>query len=130
MADALQLYRSILRTHRLLPRELRFVGDQYVRSEFRSHRAVTEKRFLDQFFAQWASYLALLREQTKAHQSPLAGGAGPWQLGRRLDPGVVDRLDDAKAEQLLELHRASHEAASQPGGDVPGSSAPLPPRRK
>ncbi|KAJ2777131.1 hypothetical protein H4R18_005305 [Coemansia javaensis] len=119
MTDALHLYRGILRAHRLLPRELRFVGDQYVRSEFRSHRAVTERRFLDPFFAQWTSYLALLREQTRA-----GTGAG---VGRHLDPALVDRLDDDKAEQLLELHRASHGADDSSGGSaVP----PPPPRRK
>ncbi|KAJ2714521.1 hypothetical protein H4R19_001685 [Coemansia spiralis] len=122
MAGALQLYRSILRTHRLLPRELRFVGDQYVRSEFRSHRTVTDKRFLDQFYTQWTSYLALLREQTGAAQ-----GAGAWGVGRRLDQELIAGLDDAKAEQLLELHRASCGAGDQASGSAPDSSVP---RRK
>ncbi|KAJ2770646.1 hypothetical protein IWQ56_000043 [Coemansia nantahalensis] len=119
MTRALQLYRSILRTHRRLPRELRFVGDQYVRSEFRSHRTVTDKRFLDQFYAQWTAYLSQLREQTGAERS-----ADAWNVGRSLDPELVSGLDDAKAEQLLELHRASSGAPDQASGSA------QPPRRK
>lgn len=34
----LQLYRRILRVHRKLDPELRVLGDQYVKSEFRAHR--------------------------------------------------------------------------------------------
>lgn len=35
------LYRRILRTHRKhLPREMRLLGDEYVKSEFRSHKNV------------------------------------------------------------------------------------------
>ncbi|KAJ1948294.1 hypothetical protein EC988_005238, partial [Linderina pennispora] len=65
MTNPLHLYRSILRVHRLLPKEMRFVGDQYVRAEFRSHQTVTDKRYLEPFFAQWTSYLDLLRQQTQ-----------------------------------------------------------------
>ncbi|KAJ9295229.1 hypothetical protein DTO217A2_9088 [Paecilomyces variotii] len=34
------LYRRILRLHRTLPPELRLLGDEYVKSEFRAHRNV------------------------------------------------------------------------------------------
>lgn len=35
------LYRRLLRTHRKhLPREMRLLGDEYVKSEFRAHRNV------------------------------------------------------------------------------------------
>lgn len=37
----LQLYRRLFRAHRThLPRELRVLGDEYVKSEFRAHQAV------------------------------------------------------------------------------------------
>ncbi|KAJ2809761.1 hypothetical protein H4S07_003073 [Coemansia furcata] len=108
MTNPLHLYRSILRTHRFMPREMRFVGDQYVRSEFRSHRSVSDRRFLEPFFAQWTSYLHLLQEQTdgKAVDSS-AGGGSVKHIGKHLDPHVADMLEDDKAEQLLELHKAS-----------------------
>lgn len=35
------LYRRLLRTHRkFLPPEMRVLGDEYIKSEFRAHRAV------------------------------------------------------------------------------------------
>ena len=34
------LYRRLLRAHRKLPEEARFLGDKYVKSEFRAHRSV------------------------------------------------------------------------------------------
>ncbi|KAJ1836337.1 hypothetical protein IWW55_001437 [Coemansia sp. RSA 2706] len=100
MPNPLHLYRQILRTHRLLPRTIRFVGDQYVKSEFRSHRTVSDQKYLAPFFEQWTAYLALLREQTRP---------GAQEIGRHLGPEQIERLDDDKAEQLLELHRASQE---------------------
>ncbi|KAJ2455065.1 hypothetical protein GGF42_003492 [Coemansia sp. RSA 2424] len=122
MTNPLRLYRSILRTHRLMPREMRFVGDQYVRSEFRSHRAVSDRRFLEPFFAQWTSYLHLLQEQTgrKAVDGRLA-----TDIGKHLEPHVADMLEDDKAEQLLELHQASVGLDKQPEArDEAGSTRP------
>lgn len=34
------LYRRLLRAHRKLPAESRFLGDKYVKSEFRAHKNV------------------------------------------------------------------------------------------
>ena len=34
------LYRRVLRSHRKLPRDMRLLGDEYVKSEFRAHRNV------------------------------------------------------------------------------------------
>ncbi|KAJ2723875.1 acetate non-utilizing protein 9 [Coemansia sp. Benny D115] len=82
---------------------MRFVGDQYVRAEFRSHKNVTDRRFLEPFFQQWTSYLELLKEQTHS-MDPAASGA---RIGKHLDSEMVEKLDDDKAEQLLELHQAS-----------------------
>ncbi|KAJ1817837.1 hypothetical protein GGH91_003558 [Coemansia sp. RSA 2671] len=115
MTNPLHLYRGILRIHRYMPREMRFVGDQYVRSEFRSHRSVSDRRFLEPFFAQWTSYLHLLQEQTGRKA---AGGNvdsdSIKRIGKHLDPQVADMLEDDKAEQLLELHNASIGLDKQP----------------
>ncbi|KAJ2747952.1 hypothetical protein GGI20_000039 [Coemansia sp. BCRC 34301] len=127
MTNPLHLYRSILRTHRLLPREMRFVGDQYVRSEFRSHRAVSDRRFLEPFFAQWTSYLNLLQEQTG--RKSVDGGMAT-NIGKHLDPRVADMLEDDKAKQLLELHQASVGLDKQPeAAQEAGDSARSPKRR-
>jgi hypothetical protein len=34
------LYRRLLRAHRMLPGDLRILGDEYIKSEFRAHRDV------------------------------------------------------------------------------------------
>jgi len=36
----IQLYRRCLRAHRKLPTQMRLLGDEYVKSEFRAHRDV------------------------------------------------------------------------------------------
>ncbi|KAJ2662991.1 hypothetical protein IW148_002713 [Coemansia sp. RSA 1199] len=126
MTNPANLYRRILRTHRMLPREIRFVGDQYVKSEFRSHRNITDKKYLIPFFTQWAEYLALLQKQTGGEGATHAGAS---RIGRHMDPELIDRLDDDKAEQLLELHRASqnHDTQSNDGAAEQGA---VPPKRK
>ncbi|KAJ2493826.1 hypothetical protein IWW37_000212 [Coemansia sp. RSA 2050] len=119
MTNPLHLYRSILRVHRYMPREMRFVGDQYVRSEFRSHRSVSDKRFLEPFFAQWTSYLHLLQEQTDRKAAGGSADSGSTRhIGKDLDPHVADMLEDDKAEQLLELHNASIGLDEQPKPDM------------
>ena len=52
---ALALYARVLRAHRVLPREMRQLGDAYVKDEFRKHRAAAPS-FLPSFFAEWTSY--------------------------------------------------------------------------
>ncbi|KAI7829202.1 hypothetical protein BX661DRAFT_101207 [Kickxella alabastrina] len=137
MVNAKHLFRNILRTHRRLPQEMRFVGDQYVRAEFRSHRAVTDKRFLEPFFTQWTSYLDLLKEQTRDLSSERMEGSSTG-IGKHLDADLIERLDDDKAEQLLELHQASvtseEEAAknsgeAKQGGANVSNNASAPPKR-
>ncbi|KAJ2544161.1 hypothetical protein EV175_005915 [Coemansia sp. RSA 1933] len=117
MTKALKLYRQILRAHRQLPREIRFVGDQYVRAEFRNHRTVTDKRFLEPFFKQWTIYLENIRDNEAS-----------WDVGRHLDRETVESLDDDRAEQLLDLHRASFgtDSSTKDGN----ASTATPPRRK
>ncbi|KAJ2079373.1 hypothetical protein H4R24_003817 [Coemansia sp. RSA 988] len=130
--NPLHLYRSILRTHRRLPREIRFVGDQYVRGEFQNHRTVTDKKYLEPFFKQWSEYLSLVREQTKTEVSgkdpSQSQSVNKWEIGKHLDPELLENLDDDKAEQLLELHRASHKEEDGPSEDGPRNNT-TPPKR-
>ncbi|KAJ2398731.1 hypothetical protein GGI23_003069 [Coemansia sp. RSA 2559] len=136
MVNALHLYRQILRVHRQLPREIRFVGDQYVRAEFRNHRTVTDARFLEPFFKQWTMYLdELTKNTTQRNADPVRsdGAQGEaWDIGRHLDRETLESLDDDKAEQLLDLHRASFGADSSKkgNGNSEGGSSATPPRRK
>ena len=56
---ALKLYRNILRAHKqhLPSMEMRQLGDTYVKSEFKQHKAVTNETQLQQFFTAWNEYL-------------------------------------------------------------------------
>ncbi|KAI9502776.1 hypothetical protein GGI25_005857 [Coemansia spiralis] len=132
MVNALHLYRHILRVHRLLPQEMRFVGDQYVRAEFRNHKTVTDKQYLEPFFSQWTSYLTHMKQQTKQNvstgrTSTKAGGS--WDVGKHLDRDIIESLEDDKAEQLLELHRTTFGADDSAVDSTEGSAA-APPKRK
>lgn len=47
------LYKTILRLHRGLPQEVRELGDQYVKDEFKRHKDVT-KEHVAPFMMEWA----------------------------------------------------------------------------
>ena len=47
------LYKTILRLHRGLPLELKALGDEYVKSEFKRHKAA-EASFIAPFMTEWA----------------------------------------------------------------------------
>ena len=55
------LYKAILRLHRGLPTELKAMGDQYVKDEFKRHKATTSE-FVPAFTHEW------MVSQTLAHQ--------------------------------------------------------------
>lgn len=51
------LYRRLLRAHRkFLPAEMRVLGDDYVKSEFRAHRAVENPLHIVGFLTEWQTY--------------------------------------------------------------------------
>ncbi|EQL02026.1 acn9 [Ophiocordyceps sinensis CO18] len=51
------LYRRLLRAHRKhLPADMRVLGDEYVKAEFRAHRKVDNPAHLICFLAEWQLY--------------------------------------------------------------------------
>ncbi|KFO23885.1 Protein ACN9 like protein, mitochondrial [Fukomys damarensis] len=55
------LYRLILQLHRLLPVDLKALGDQYVKDEFRRHKTVgfeEAQRFLQEWEASDAPFIS------------------------------------------------------------------------
>ncbi|KAL1949692.1 hypothetical protein VTO73DRAFT_8573 [Trametes versicolor] len=91
----LPLYRRILRSHRNLPREMRSLGDDYVKAEFRRHREVTNKVHIIGFLSQWKVYLDELP----------AGPEGQSFRGKPLDPTKLEKMS---AEQLGQLYEVMH----------------------
>lgn len=48
-----KLYKTILRLHRALPEEMRVLGDQYVKDEFRRHKTIA-KEYVAPFMVEWS----------------------------------------------------------------------------
>ncbi|KAF9647333.1 ACN9-domain-containing protein [Thelephora ganbajun] len=89
------LYRALLRAHRVLPSEMRSLGDDYVKSEFRKHKDVTNPVYIMGFLTQWKIYL---------DQLPASPGARVYR-GKKLDPTVFEKMS---SEQLAQLYEVMH----------------------
>ncbi|ORX89084.1 ACN9-domain-containing protein [Basidiobolus meristosporus CBS 931.73] len=95
----LHLYRHILRVHRRLPDEFRYLGDNYVKDEFRRHKDVTNPTFLKGFVTQWHQYLHDLQLQTNTVPTE----DKRILLGKKLDTISLDKMNDDMVERLWEL---------------------------
>ncbi|EIW69983.1 hypothetical protein TREMEDRAFT_30051 [Tremella mesenterica DSM 1558] len=91
------LYRRLLRIHRHLTPEMRFMGDSYIKSEFRLTRKTDNPLHIIAFLSQWKVYLDQL-------QSDLGLGEKVWR-GRRLN---MDGLEKMSAEQVGQLYELMH----------------------
>lgn len=86
----LRLYRSILRAHRSkLPAELRFLGDEYVKAEFKAHKSTDNPLHIVGFLTQWQDYLRSL-------------DGGNWKEGK-LQQLDLDKMSPEQIGQLYEL---------------------------
>ncbi|KAK3341703.1 hypothetical protein B0T25DRAFT_558995 [Lasiosphaeria hispida] len=100
------LYRRLLRAHRKhLPHELRLLGDEYVRAEFRAHRDVENPAHLIGFLTEWQLYAQKIE--------------GDSWVGEKLDQGKLEKMSDEQLGQLYELMRAIQKRGA---GEEPGSS--------
>ncbi|KAF8622853.1 hypothetical protein AX15_006697 [Amanita polypyramis BW_CC] len=90
------LYRRLLRAHRFLPSDMRSLGDDYVKAEFRRHREVTNPVHIMGFLTQWNLYLDELPKGPDGNFS-----------GKRLDPTVFEKMSDEQLGQLYELMHAT-----------------------
>ncbi|PMD51750.1 ACN9-domain-containing protein [Hyaloscypha bicolor E] len=87
------LYRRLLRAHRKhLPREMRLLGDQYIKSEFRAHRNVENPVHIIGFLTEWQMYAQRLEGNS-------------W-IGEQMDVGKIDKMSDQQLGQLYELMQA------------------------
>ncbi|BGP27956.1 hypothetical protein JCM10295v2_006943 [Rhodotorula toruloides] len=105
------LYRRLLRVHRkVLPPELRIMGDDYVKSEFRRTRSTDNPLHVVGFLSEWKKYLD--------HHEALASGADSEELekqvGQKLDPSVLETLSADQIGQLYELFQASQDVWLSP----------------
>lgn len=86
----LQLYRQILRTHvHKLPADLRFLGDQYVKAEFKAHQNIDNPLHIVGFLSQWQDYLRELDSES-------------WINGK-MSQKDFEKMTDEQVNQLYEL---------------------------
>ncbi|XP_004632668.1 succinate dehydrogenase assembly factor 3, mitochondrial isoform X1 [Octodon degus] len=97
------LYRRILQLHRLLPVDLKALGDQYVKDEFRRHKAVGSEE-AQRFLQEWEVYAAALRQQANENRQNAAGKA---RFGTALSE---EKLNDFRDEQIGQLQELMQEA--------------------
>ncbi|KAI0703777.1 ACN9-domain-containing protein [Cytidiella melzeri] len=90
------LYRALLRAHRRLSIDMRSLGDDYVKAEFRRHRTIDNPLHIIGFLSQWKLYLDDLP-------------ADPTQefRGRKLDSAVLEKMSAEQVGQLYELMHAT-----------------------
>jgi len=104
------LYRALLRAHRALPFEMRSLGDNYVKSEFRRHKDVTNPVYIMGFLAQWKMYLDQLPAGPDAHA----------YKGKRLDPTIFEKMSSEQLAQLYEVMHVTKDVWKpvEPAGEV------------
>ncbi|PQE10111.1 ACN9 family protein [Rutstroemia sp. NJR-2017a BVV2] len=87
------LYRRLFRAHRKhLPNEMRILGDQYIKSEFRAHRNVENPVHIIGFLTEWQMYAQKLEGES-------------W-IGEKMDKEKIDKMSDQQLGQLYELMQA------------------------
>ncbi len=89
--SALTLYREIKRLHRKLPKDVRFLGDEYIKSEFQRHKNC-DPVYIPAFFSGWNQYKLELEKQIETKN-----------LGARVD---IESFSDEQVGQLYELKNA------------------------
>jgi len=73
------LYRRLLRAHRkYLPHDMRVLGDEYIKSEFRAHRKVDNPVHIVGFLTEWQTYAQQIEGDS-------------WR-GEKMDKGKVDKM--------------------------------------
>ncbi|KAH8831867.1 hypothetical protein DL96DRAFT_1589253 [Flagelloscypha sp. PMI_526] len=113
------LYRHLLRAHRNLPVDMRYLGDSYVKSEFRRHQKVDNPVYIMGFLSQWKLYLdGLPQKDSDAAFS-----------GKKLDATVFEKMSNEQLGQLYELMHAAKDVwkpvstLQEEGADGPTSQS-------
>ncbi|KAI0749831.1 ACN9-domain-containing protein [Daedaleopsis nitida] len=109
----LPLYRRILRAHRHLPYEMRSLGDDYVKAEFRRHKETTNKVHIIGFLSQWKVYL---------DQLPAGPDGGKAFRGQPLDPTTLEKMSAEQLGQLYEVMHATKDVWKQASPEQLGES--------
>lgn len=73
------LYRRLLRGHRKhLPHDMRILGDEYIKSEFRAHRSTENPVHIIGFLSEWQNYAQQIEGED-------------WR-GEKMDKSKIDKM--------------------------------------
>ncbi|XP_007937972.1 succinate dehydrogenase assembly factor 3, mitochondrial [Orycteropus afer afer] len=97
------LYRRILLLHRVLPPDLKALGDQYVKDEFKRHKNVGSDE-AQRFLQEWEVYAAVLCQQANESRQNSTKKAC---FGTALSE---EKLNDFRDEQIGQLKELMQEA--------------------
>ncbi|RHZ75763.1 hypothetical protein Glove_209g113 [Diversispora epigaea] len=98
------LYRKILRIHRYLPLPLRSLGDDYVKSEFRRHKDVTNPLHIIGFLNQWQVYLKDIEQQVaNSTNSTNSTSSKEVKFGKKIESDVLEKFNEQQIGQLYTL---------------------------
>ncbi|KAK5712144.1 hypothetical protein LTR17_018099 [Elasticomyces elasticus] len=90
------LYRRILRSHRKhLNAQMRLLGDEYVKAEFRAHKSTDNPVHIVGFLSEWQRYAQMVEGENWA--------------GEKMDKTKVDKMSDEQIAQMYELMQAIRE---------------------
>lgn len=83
----LPLYRNLLRVHRRLPIEMRSLGDDYLKSEFKRHKQADNPVHIMGFLLEWNRYLDELQYQ-------LSRNSEKEFRGKRMDETLFEQVSN------------------------------------
>ncbi|XP_026205709.1 succinate dehydrogenase assembly factor 3, mitochondrial [Anabas testudineus] len=93
------LYKRILVLHRFLPIDLRALGDQYVKDEFRRHKGASPEE-VESFMAEWEIYKNTLQTQLLESAGERHSSV---KFGASLSEEKLKHFQDEQIGQLYEL---------------------------
>ena len=104
------LYRRILRAHRkFLPREMRVLGDEYVKAEFRAHKETENPVHIVGFLTEWQGYAQQVEVSERASERGASATqrrtAEPynkaWSLANASDRAINGEVKKWMLERLI-----------------------------
>ncbi|XP_051271383.1 succinate dehydrogenase assembly factor 3, mitochondrial [Dicentrarchus labrax] len=93
------MYKRILVLHRFLPIDLRALGDQYVKDEFRRHKSAAPEE-VKSFMTEWENYKATLQTQVLESAGERLGSV---KFGADLSDMTLSNFQEEQIGQLYEL---------------------------
>ncbi|KAK5159187.1 Succinate dehydrogenase assembly factor 3, mitochondrial [Recurvomyces mirabilis] len=111
------LYRRLLRAHRkYLPQEMRLLGDEYIKAEFRAHRDTDNPVHIVGFLTEWQLYAQKVEGNN-------------WR-GDKMEEGKVGKMSDEQIGQMYELMLAIRQQELEENDPEYKPHTPPPPPEK